>query len=119
MTTLPGDTKIENLGLSADEIKILTPTDRELTKDDLLKLRDISRANPAATDDKIRGEFNTFLQSEGKQQLTVVDFESLIRATASQVLSRQGVPGGTDPGCCCTPCCSCCSASSLTQPVVQ
>lgn len=75
MNTLPGNTKIDNLGLSADEIQILTPTDRALTKDDLLKLRDISRANPAAPDDTIRGEFNTFLQSEGKQQLTVVDFE--------------------------------------------
>jgi hypothetical protein len=100
---LPPDTKIEKLGLSASDIKLLTPTDKELTKKDLLKLAEITKANPGAKQEDILKAFNTFLKGEGKKALTVKDLDALHKATA-----KVKKPGGIEPAFVASCCCCCC-----------
>jgi hypothetical protein len=107
---LPPDTKIEKLGLSADDIKTLTPTDKELTKKDLLKLTEIYKNTPKGSPNAVLTSFNAYLKKEGKKELTVKDLEALKKATARH--KKATIEPAFVPCCCST-----CSASALPQPI--
>jgi hypothetical protein len=99
----PGDdTKVTELGLNADEIRILTNRAKALTKADLNKLGAITQANPKDKDAVIK-EFNVYLKKEGKQAIVVTDIDSLMKAT-ERVLTKTKRWKIDIKNCCCCCC---------------
>lgn len=99
------DTKITKLGLNEDEIKILTPRARDLTKKDLDNLAKIGKTNPKDKDEVVK-EFNNHLKKDGKTGIVVKDLDSLQKATDRMNPDKKDYPKAAIGACCC--CCPCC-----------
>lgn len=113
---LPGDTPVTKMGLSEQEIEILSPRARKLTKEQLVNLGRFTRTHHELTENSLLEKFD----AEYNLDLSVEDVHSLYDAFHDSDQRRlSGAPLEVAGACCCctcTPCCSC-TASVVTQPV--
>jgi len=82
------------MGLSAAELKTLSPAAQKLTKGDLV----------AAMQGKI---------PPAVMALTIRDLNSITNVYAARAVSTGGGGGGPGCCCCCIACCCCCCAASI------
>lgn len=98
----PRDVRIVAMGLAPEDLQVLTPRARKLTKEDLVKMW--------------AGK-----ETEETLALTTTDINSIRSAFSGQIANE--IPFGLDQSlqagdinCCCC-CCPCCCAEAVTAPV--
>jgi hypothetical protein len=109
-TGIPLTTKLPDFPfLTEEEIALLTPRAREVTKRDLITL-----ARGLANQEELAEE-------ELALSLTMQDINSIQEAFANYGVGRFEGRGDLGVACCCCSCCfpCCCTASSVVKPVIK
>jgi len=91
---LPMTTPLAKLGLAPEELKLLSPGAKKLTKADLVAM--------------MSGEFPAAAQG-----LTVRDLHGITQVYALRAKAGTSTSGGGGCCCCCIACCCCCTAVSV------
>jgi len=112
-TLLPVNTPVPQLHFDEEEVRLLTPSIRRLTKQDLHDMREAGFQQV----DKTMRQFLAEYKTKGGLTVSVEDIRSLHRANSARYMKLHHAKAVSISCCCCTPCCSCC-ASVVTQPLV-
>jgi hypothetical protein len=104
----PPDTPISQMGLDASEVAVLTDGAKQLTKNNLVILREVTKEFRSEGEDKV---ITVFDQRTGLG-LTVGDVSSVAHAFDDMQDRLNSAPVAAADACCCCTCCPCCSCTA-------
>lgn len=104
----PPDTPITKMGLGDAEVAVLTDSAKQLTKNDLIILREVTKEFRSAGEDKVIGVFD---QRTGLS-LNIGDVSSIAHAFDNMQDRLNDQLTADASACCCCTCCPCCSCTA-------
>lgn len=115
---LPDNTPVTQMGLSPNEVALLSPTARKLVKSDLMNMRAFAQSNRDLNESALLTAFD----QRYDLALSITDLHSVEEAFSNMDQRMMSASAAQDTkACCCCSCCPCCSctASVVTSPVTS